>query len=269
VPVVVFLHAFPLNSEMWRPQLEALPRGWEALCPDFRGFGGAPAADPGGPRPTDAALEDYVADVLRLLDAEGVDRAVFCGCSMGGYTALAVLRRHPGRVAGLVLADTRATADGDPARANRLAMLDLLDREGPPAVVAQMLPKLVGATTRLRRPGVMDAAARMAARATGPGIGHAVVRMLNRPDSTAALAAFTGPVLVVVGAEDELSPPAEAEAMAAVPPNARFVVVPEAGHLANLESPDAFNAALGTFLREQPGARPEPQIPNPNTSGEP
>ena len=239
---------------MWQPQMPALPPGWTALSPDFRGFGDAPP-DPGAATPApQASLDEYADDVVSNMAAAGIDRAVLCGCSMGGYTALAMLRRHPERVAGLVLADTKASADSDQAVASRRAMLALLAAEGPSAVTASMLPRLVGPTTRATRPAVMGAVAALAARATLSGIGHAVVRMLNRPDSSSALAAFRGPVLIVVGEEDELTPVSESEAMHTLLPGSRLVVIPGAGHLSNLEAPGLFNAALGSFLSERFGA---------------
>jgi 3-oxoadipate enol-lactonase len=253
VPAILFLHAFPLNRAMWQPQVEALPPGWTALAPDFRGFGGAPADDDPS-RLATLSLDDYVADVLTEMNAQGIGRAVFCGCSMGGYTALALLRLSPERVAGLVLADTKATADTDLGLASRRAMLDLLDREGPGAVTAQMLPRLVGPTTAASRPTATREVAQLAANATAAGVRGAIIRMMNRPDSMTALAAFRGPVLVTVGAEDELTPVAEAERMAALVPGARLAVLPNAGHLANLETPDAFNAELRAFLS---GLKPE------------
>ena len=245
--VIVFLHAFPLNAAMWAPQLRAVPEGWAAVAPDFRGFGGSTADDAHLAR-EDARLEDYAGDVAALMDAVGASRAALCGCSMGGYAAFAVLRRLPGRVSGLLLADTRATADTQAARASRLVTLELLDRGGPAAVAADMRSKLVGVTTRDARPEVLAAIDRMMAEATASGTGCAVSRILNRPDATAELAAFRGPVAVVVGEEDLLTPPSEAAAMAAALPGATLVRIPGAGHLSNLEAPDAFNAAMRAWL---------------------
>ena len=121
---VVFLHAFPLNAAMWLPQLRALPEGWAGVAPDFRGFGDSTPDDEGAAR-AHARLEDYADDVVALMDELGVPRAALCGCSMGGYAAFAVVRRVPDRVAGLLLADTRAAADTDAGRASRAAMLEL------------------------------------------------------------------------------------------------------------------------------------------------
>jgi pimeloyl-ACP methyl ester carboxylesterase len=245
--LVVFLHAFPLNAEMWVPQLRAMPEGWAAVAPDFRGFGESDA-DEHGLDLADARLEGYADDVAALLDAMGVGRAALCGCSMGGYAAFAVLRRLAGRVSGLLLAATRATADSEATSASRAAMLALLDRDGPAAVAAEMRPKLVGPTTRQERPDVLAAVDSLMDRATARGIGFALGRMRSRPDATPDLAAFRGPVSVVVGEEDTLTPPVEAGAMAAAVPGAACVAIPRAGHLANLESPDAFNEAMRGWL---------------------
>jgi pimeloyl-ACP methyl ester carboxylesterase len=267
---VVLLHAFPLNAAMWVSQLRALPDGWTGLAPDFRGFGGSTPDDEDAAR-ADARIEDYADDVMAMLDEVGAPRAALGGCSMGGYAAFAVLRRAPGRVAGLLLADTRAAADTDAARASRAAMLDLVDRDGPAGIAAEMRPKLVGPTTREGRPDVLATVDTLMDVATARGIGFAVARMRNRPDATADLAAYLGPVSVVVGEEDTLTPHPEASAMAAAVPGAAFVRIAGAGHLPNLEAPEAFNVAMHGWLRSIDGVavgQPNPQFPIPNPTPE-
>jgi pimeloyl-ACP methyl ester carboxylesterase len=265
--LAVFLHAFPLNAEMWLPQLREMPEGWAAVAPDFRGFGESTPDGADAVR-EEARLEDYAADVVALMDALGVSRAAVCGCSMGGYAVFSLLRRAPGRIDGLLLADTRATADSEAARASRAAMLDLLDRGGPAAVAADMRPKLVGSTSSRERPGVLEEIDRLMSRASSRGTGFAIARIRNRPDATAALAAFRGQVCVVVGEEDTLTPPSEAASMAALTPGAALVIIPRAGHLPNLESPAAFNAVMLDWLRAIDGlaagpTSPESRVPSP------
>jgi len=247
---LVFLHAWPFRAEMWQTQLDARPRGWQAIAPDFRGFGqSTPDATPDGiRRRDDVTLMDYVDDVLALLDAQAVERAVFCGLSMGGYAALQLVRGHPHRVAGLVLADTRATADGEQAIAGRLAMLDVLDSRGVIGVISEMLPKLLSDRTRREKPAFPLFTARLMSGSTQSGVGHAVVRMMRRDTSAAHLPQITCPTLVVVGADDVLTPVAESEAMAGAIPGAELLVIPGAGHMSNLEEPDRFNGALRSFL---------------------
>ena len=238
---------------MWEPQLRALPDGWAGLAPDFRGFGASDPDDAGLLPRADAHLDDYAADVAALLDAVGASRAALCGCSMGGYAALALLRRDAERLTGLLLADTRATADSGAARLSRTAMLDLLDREGASAVAAEMRTKLVGPTSSADRPDVLATIDGLMNRATASGIGYAISRILNRPDATANLASFRRPVAVVVGEEDALTPPSEAASMAAAAQGSTLTTIPRAGHLSNLEAPDEFNAALRAWLRAVAG----------------
>lgn len=240
---IVLLHAFPLGANMWEPQIRSIPKGWRLLTPDLRGFGGT--TDPEGGAPS---MDDYAEDVVDLLEALGIARAVVGGCSMGGYATFAVLRRAPDLVEAVVLADTRAGADSQEGRASRKSMLVLLDREGPSGVAREMLPKLLGTTTRAVNPTVEATVRRLIKQQSPEAIRGAILRMMDRTDSMPLVSALRVPALVIVGEEDELTPVAESRRMADVIPGARLEVVARAGHLANLEQPEPFNAALGSFL---------------------
>jgi len=241
-PALLLLHAFPLGLFMWEPQVAALAATHRVIRFDARGFGGS---SPGtGP----LTMERIADDGAALLDHLGVDAATVMGCSMGGYAALAFVRRHPRRLRGLVLQDTRAGADGDEARAGRATLATKVLAEGASAAAAAFLPKLVGETSQREQPALV---ARLRERilATSPqAIAAALHGLAARPDSRPTLADVQVPTLVIVGAEDVLTPPAESEAMAAAIRGARLELVPRAGHLANLEQPDALNAALARFL---------------------
>ena len=239
---VVLIHAFPLNADMWRPQLDRVPEGWRYLAPDLRGFGPAAAA-PGGP----VTMADYASDVGALLDALAIDEAVIGGLSMGGYVTLAMLRAAPERFTGVLLADTRPQADTEEGRAGRRRLLEVLRDGGPAAVVDQMLPKLLGETSHRTRPEVAAEVRRIAIANAAPGIAAAIEAMMFRPDATELLATIGRPALVLVGEEDILTPPADAEAMQRSLGRSQLVVLPAAGHLSNLETPDAFSTALATF----------------------
>ena len=240
---LLLLHAFPLGAGMWEPQMRDVPSGWRLLTPDLRGFGGTTDPDLASP-----SMDDYAQDAIDLLGELGVSRAVVGGCSMGGYATFAVLRQAPDLVEGLVLADTRAGADSPEGRANRRGMLALVDREGPSGVAREMMPKLIGATTRQQSATIESTVRRFIKQQSPEALRGAIQRMMDRPDSMPLLEAVRVPTLVVVGEEDELTPVTEARKIAEAIPGARLEVIPEAGHLPNLERPARFNAALASFL---------------------
>lgn len=240
---VVLLHAFPLSADMWRPQLDRVQDGCRLIAPDLRGFGPSAGALDG------PATMDTMADgVEAVLDALEIDRAVIGGLSMGGYVTFALYRHHPGRFSGVVLADTKATADTPEGREARRKMIDLVRAEGAGAVADQMIPKLLGETSQRERPQLATTV-RALIEANGPeGIAAAIEAMMGRPDSTPLLPSISVPALIVVGSEDTLTPPADAEAMQRKLDRSRLVVLPQAGHLSNMETPDAFSQALTDFL---------------------
>jgi pimeloyl-ACP methyl ester carboxylesterase len=240
----VLLHAFPLGANQWEPQMRSIPAGWRLITPDLRGFGGSTELD----SPSAVAIADYAEDVADLLGELSVSRAVIGGLSMGGYAALALLQGKPQLIEALVLADTRATADSPEARANRRNMLALVDREGPSGVAREMMPKLLGKTTRELNPAAEAQVRRLIKQQSPIAIRGAVQRMMHRPDSTALLPGVRVPTLVIVGEEDELTPPEDSRRMVEAVPGAILVTIPAAGHLSNMEQPDAFNAALNGFL---------------------
>jgi len=252
---VLLIHAFPLSADLWRPQLAAPPPGWRLLAPDLRGFRGS-GAGPGDVAPQgDVTVDDYARDLIALLDHLKVARAVVGGVSMGGYVTFSLLRQAPDRVRALVLADTRPQADGEEGRAKRREMLALIERGGVEAVAGAMLPALVGRTSHNERPEVVAEVRRLVLANHPAAVRAAVSAMMTRSDSTPLLASIACPTLVVVGEEDVITPVADATALHDAIAGSRLAVLPEAGHLASLETPRAFDAALARFLGERVAER--------------
>ena len=227
---------------MWERQLALARDGWRVVVPQLRGFDGGTSDPPA------AAMDDYAGDVVDLLDALHVDEAVIGGLSIGGYIAFAVLRHAARYVHALVLADTRSQADSPQAVEGRRGMLRLVHEKGPPAVADEMLPKLLGETTRRNRPEIVDEVRALVLSNSTAAIAGAVQALMTRPDSTPLLATIHVPTLILVGAEDTVTPPSAAEEMHRAIAGSELVRIPDAGHLSNLEQPEAFDAALARFL---------------------
>lgn len=238
---VLFLHGFPHHRTLWAPQLGALATAARTISMDLRGFG---ESVPGRA----SSMDDYADDAAALLDALGIDRAVVAGLSMGGYATFAFWRRHPARVRALVLCDTRAGADSEASRAARRDMQALAQGQGLAAVANQLISGMVGATTRLNNPELVDEMHRMMSLSPAEGVVGALEAMMTRPDSTPLLATINVPTLIVVGDEDALTPVKEARAMHLAIGGSRLEIIAGAGHVSNAERPATFNHVLSEFL---------------------
>jgi 3-oxoadipate enol-lactonase len=241
-PAVVFIHGYPFDHSIWTHQIAAL-EGWCRIAPDLRGMGRSDAPDLG------YSMETYAADLAELLDLLGADKVVLVGLSMGGYIAFEFLRRWRRRVRGLVLVDTRAEPDTPEARMGRDAAAATARDQGAGAVADNMLPKVLGASTRAGAPATVERVRAMMAATPVAGMVGALAAMRDRPDSTPLLAELKGlSTLVIVGDEDELTPPAQARAMADAIPGASLVVIRSAGHVPPLERPAETTDAILAFL---------------------
>jgi 3-oxoadipate enol-lactonase len=235
---LLLLHAFPVDASMWSAQVDDLGRSATVVAPNFPGFGGAPLA---GPVMTMDQAADKAAEACA---ATGVDRTVVCGLSMGGYVALALWRRHRALVAGLALANTRAGADDDAARDRRRALAERLRAEGS-SFIADDPPPLLSADA----PAELWQRIKDMIRVQPPeAIAAASLGMAERTDSTEDLAGIDVPTLVITSTGDTLIPPAATSPMAQQIPGARLEVIDGAGHLSNLEAPEAFNRLLREHL---------------------
>ncbi len=249
-PTVVLLHAFPLDKRMWDDVVGPIAEsGWDVVVPDLLGFGESRLdEDDLDDTPTLAA---QARGVLSILDQIGLSNVVVCGLSLGGYVAMELVRQDPARIAGIALVDTKATADTEQARANRLRVAEqVLESRSTDALARAMLPTLLGETTRASRPEVVERVAGWIREADPVGVAVAQRAMAARPDSLADLASLVVPCLVLWGAEDTLAPRAEQDLMVEAMRDARGVEIPSCGHLAAVEAPAATASALIAFLRD-------------------
>lgn len=246
---VVLLHAFPLDHGMWQRQAP-LADSLRLIVPDLRGFGASGSVP--------SSIADFADDVAAILDALHIELpAVVCGVSMGGYVAQHVASRHADRVAAVVLVDTRLEADTPEARSNRVELAGKVGRLGQSILADAMLPRLLAAPRREADPATVARHAEnqallraMIERQKVPTIQAALAALGDRPDMLAAMRHVVAPTLLVVGAEDQITPPACLELAEREMPDAKLLIVPGAGHLVPLEAPEVFNRALVEFLAE-------------------
>jgi 3-oxoadipate enol-lactonase len=242
-PALLLLHGFPLHRGIWNTQLAVLGENMRVIAPDLRGHGQTDA--PPGPY----SMEGMARDCAGLLDELNVtEPVVVAGLSMGGYVALAFARQFADRLAGLVLAATRAGADSVEGKAGRDRNAALARDKGPEAIVEAMLPKMLAPDTYAVRPNLVEEVRRIMRANSAEGMAGALIGMRDRPDSTPLLEQISVPVLVIHGLEDQLLPYADAEAMHQRLKDSRLKLVPGAGHLLNMEQPEVFNAEVRTFV---------------------
>jgi pimeloyl-ACP methyl ester carboxylesterase len=240
-PVALFFHPFPLHADAWEEMLLACAAaGLCAAALDAPGFGGTP---PLGRPLTMEALAELGACAL---DTLGARRASIVGCSMGGYAAMAFMRRFPDRVNAVALLATKASADSDEAKKSRERQAVLALQSGAEAVVAEFVPRLLSADPP---PGTRPRVDELAKRATAQGIADALRGMAARPDSLPDLPRWNVPALVVAGERDQLMPLSDLQALASGIPKARFEVISGAGHLVFLEKPRAVAPLLTAHLQ--------------------
>lgn len=237
---VLLVHGFPLTGALWDGVVERLSGEMRLIVPDLRGHGASGAS-------AETSMRRYADDLLAVLDAAGETRPVtLVGLSMGGYVAFEFYRRHPERVRALVLANTRATRDNPEVLAGRYDSADRVMREGSAVIADGMADRLFAPTTspelRARWKAIMAAS-------PPEGVAAALRAMAERTDSRRLLKRLGVPVLVIVGADDVITPAGEARAMAEAAKGGRIRVIPGAGHMTPVERPDEFAAALAEFLR--------------------
>jgi pimeloyl-ACP methyl ester carboxylesterase len=242
---VVLLHAFPFDRTMWTPQLGPLSAaGFRVLAPDLPEFGHSTPCN-------DTFTIERAADVIAdFLEALRIRSAVVGGLSMGGYITMAFARRHPTRAAALIFADTRAAPDDEAGRMNRDNTIAVIRAEGPAKVAESMLAKLLSEHTRKTKPQVVEFAREIATRQTESAMTAALYALRDRPDAAPGLELVNVPTLVLVGEFDVVTPSLAAARIAALVRGSELQHIPGAGHLSNLENPDAFNAAVVTFLKK-------------------
>lgn len=246
-PPVVLIHGFPLCRAMWHAQVVALvPAGYRIITPDLRGFGESEAASAG------YGMEQLADDIAALLDHLGIKRAVVGGMSMGGYVLHALLDRHPEKVSDAIFIVTRSVADPPEGKAKRTDLVRKVEGGNHEAPAEAFEPILFAARTLKERHDIVQKVREWMIATAPAALTGALIGMRDRKDYLPELPRFDLPTLVIGGELDTCIPPTHAETTAQRLPNARLVIIPKAGHMANMEEPATFNSVLLDFLKDLP-----------------
>ena len=241
---VILLHAFPLNRQMWAPQIEPLvAEGCRVILPDLRGFGESYNFSDIN------TMEDLAQDISELMETIKIDRAIIGGLSMGGYVTFNLLKTCPEKFAAAVLCDTHPGADSEEKREYRFDLIEKIEKEGSEVLIEEVLPNLISRNTKENKKNLVAKIEQMF-HAVNPQSAIAALRgMAARNDNSDVLSKVSLPMCLIYGDEDDPAIVAAAEKIASAAPNRKLTLIPNAGHYANLEQPEEFNKALLEFVR--------------------
>jgi pimeloyl-ACP methyl ester carboxylesterase len=239
---VVFIHAFPMSKEMWKPQVDVLKKEYRVLSYDVRGHGLSEVGD------GQYTIEYCVDDLICLLDYLKLEQVVVVGISMGGYIALRAIERNPNRFKGAVLCDTRSEADSNETKIKRATDAKTVKLLGMRRFAEYFIPKVFHENTLATNPKVVKFAKCIMENNSPTGITGMLIALAARTDTTPSLEKIQIPTLLLMGQFDELTPPSVMTPLQEKIPGVIMHMIPNAAHFCNLENPAEFNAALIQFL---------------------
>ena len=239
-PPLVLIHAFPTDYRLWAPQLEGLKQHYHVIAIDLSGFGQSGVTD-GQAIP----MRQYADEVKQLLNQLHIPKAIIGGESMGGYVALAFLKHYPGSVEALVLSGTQPIADSPEVKLKREKTAQDVLLNGTSQFIRDFLPKAISSNasseTRAHLQAILESQ-------TPTAIASALRGMALREDLSDLLSKTDLPVLIIAGEQDALISTQQSQYMHALAKNSELIMIPNAGHLVNLEQPELWNQALVDFF---------------------
>lgn len=248
---VLFIHGYPFNSNMWAPQIDNLSEFVQVIAPDLRGHGNSGSTPVDNQKSDGYSMDLMAEDCASLLDNLSITKpVVLCGLSMGGYISFAFYKKYPERVRGLILAATRASSDTPEGANARDKAIQLAKSKGTDAVFEAILPKMMSPKTYKQRPDLVEYVNKIMQKTSVDGIIGDLIGMKNRPDSTHTLSNILVPTLIIHGNDDQIIPVTEVESMQTAIPKSNLDIIPDAGHLVNLEQPNLFNRSVNRFFQE-------------------
>ena len=239
---VIFIHGFPFDKSSWKPQLDFLKPSHRVIAYDVRGFCQSSADD------MKASIDQYAADLVALMDALHIDKAVICGLSMGGYIALNAIQHYPERFSAIVLCDTQSIADTSEGKEKRYKTIEQVENGGMQEFADNYVKKIFTEQTLENRQDIVEQIKNTILSTPVISIARTMSAIAQRIETASILEDIKVPALILCGSEDQLTPPKQSEFMHEHIKGSVYYVIEGAAHLSNLEQPEAFNQHLENFL---------------------
>lgn len=241
-PVIILIHGFPLNKSMWNKQVDVLIETYRVIVYDVRGHGSSTAGT------DNFSIELFVSDLLGLMDILKIETAMLCGLSMGGYIALNAVVHFPKRFVGLILCDTNCFADAPEAKEKRMISIESIEKYGVENYVNESIKKLFAPESFVTNKEKIEVVKAMIMETSVQSLSSTLIALSKRKETCAKLYQINIPVLILVGKEDQITPPDVARLMQKNIKGSILKIIEHAGHLSNIENSYDFNGQLGKFL---------------------
>lgn len=241
-PTIILIHGFPLNKTMWNKQIGLLKENFHVIACDVRGHGNTDVGN------DNFSIELFVNDLLSLMDALKIDKTILCGFSMGGYIALNAVENHPERFAALLLCDTNCTSDLPEAKEKRMKTIKIIEKNGLEEYAEESLKKLFAPISFSKQIVEIAIVREMILKTPIQSLVKTLYALTQRTETCFKLHKIKVPVLIIVGKEDEITPPEVALAMHEKIKDSTIQIIEHAGHLSNMENSKDFNKQLTAFL---------------------
>ncbi len=241
-PVIIFVHGFPLNKTMWSSQVEALEKNYRVITYDIRGHGESEA---GSER---FSIELFADDLFRLMDELDIKKCVLCGLSMGGYIALHAIQKSPAKFGALILCDTQCNVDTPEVKEKRMSDIDHIKKSGLKEYAENNLKNLFMPVSLQSKKDEVESVKKMIREMSVQSLTDTLHALANRNETCEKLSKIEQPVLIIVGEEDNITPPSKGQFMQNKIKDSELKIVENAGHLSNLENAGQFNKYLNNFI---------------------
>lgn len=241
-PTIIFIHGFPLNKLMWEKQIEILKENYRVIVYDIRGHGNTDVGN------DNFSIELFVNDLLSLMDTLNIDKTILCGFSMGGYIALNAIENYPERFNALLLCDTNCTDDIPEAKEKRMKAIESIKGKGLEQYAEESLKKLFAPISFSKHIEEIAIVKEMIMKTSKQSLYKTLHALTERKETCTKLHQIKVPVLIIVGKEDEITPPDVALLMHGKIKGSIIHIIDHAGHLSNMENSGEFNNQLTGFL---------------------